>query len=140
MNNKTGLQLKYVFRLIVIAIIAFMLINIWTSNNSSNNKTSVKLLSPNGGEIFKIGDKVSISWNSTNNIDDRIYIGLTTLDGKTITNEITNYLGGISDTGSYLWTIDPSILPGDYRIVVQTSDNSRYTYDTSDSSFTISAK
>jgi hypothetical protein len=126
----------------MIAIIAFILINTLTSDNSyvNTNETSVKLLSPNGGEIFKIGDKVSISWNSTNNVSARIYIGLTTLDGKTITNEITNYLGGISDTGSYLWTIDPSILPGEYRIVVQTSDRPQYTHDTSDSSFTISAK
>ncbi|MEI6490885.1 MAG: Ser-Thr-rich GPI-anchored membrane family protein [bacterium] len=112
-----------------------------TQQNSSvgTNKVSIKLLSPNGGENFKIGDKVSIRWTSTNNINKKVMIGLTAKDGNTIVKEITNYLDGISDTGSYSWTVDSSILPGTYRIVVQTSERPQYAYDASDAPFSISA-
>ncbi len=108
-----------------------------TTVKSVATSPSIKVLYPNGGEVFKAGDKIVIRWVSKNNTNNKVHIGLTERNGNTIVKEITNYIAGILDTGEYSWTIDSSIVSGDYRIVVQTNDKPQYAYDESDSSFTI---
>ena len=103
--------------------------------SQSTLKVSVKVVSPNGGETFKVGDTVAISWTSSNNTTGKVMIGLTSADGNTIVKEITNYLEGVADTGSYSWIIDSSIKAGAYKIVVQTPERPQYAYDVSDAPF-----
>lgn len=37
-----------------------------TNTSDSNLPTSIKVVSPNGGETFKVGDTIRITWNSNN--------------------------------------------------------------------------
>ena len=98
------------------------------------NQPSIAVTSPNGGEIWKIGETQNIKWISTGlSPTDKIVVKLWlygTLDNGKYGSPfgvIKSYtLTGpdddsqpIANSGSYLWTIPFEILPGDkYKIDV----------------------
>jgi len=74
-------------------------------------KPSTKVLSPNGGEEWAIGETRRVSWQSSTVKYVRIYIYDETISGSGSTNYIFD--GALSaDTGYYDWTIQQSQLPG----------------------------
>lgn len=94
-------------------------------------KPSITVLSPNGGETYKTGERINISWSATGVDRFNIYYCHTDLCATIATN--------VAGT-SYPWTA-PSTVEKYEIIVTKASDvvDSTYASDTSDSSFTITA-
>ena len=79
----------------------------------------LKLISPNGGEILKIGERYSIAWYSEN--VDKISIYYTINNGENWSNIIT---GMRSDLGSYGWKI-PNFITSKLKIKIESFDNTQ---------------
>ncbi len=96
--------------------------------------TSIKLDSPNGGEIWTQGSTQVISWSSTGSpgptVKIEVFKGTSIL--KTLT-DIPTTSGSISVPVPY-----STPLGGDYKIRITSTNNAAYT-DTSDAPFTISS-
>jgi len=95
-----------------------------------SENTQITLLSPNGGEDWKVGNTYNITWNS-NHTSGKVKIDYSTNDGskwKQITASTT-------DDGAYSWTIpnQPST-----NCLVRITDTDGDTSDVSDAVFTIS--
>lgn len=91
----------------------------------------ITVTSPNGGEVYDIGDILSISWTSEyvgSNVSIMLY------DGYTMEEVISSQT---SNDGTFLWTIPGDMAPGSsYRINITDHDDASV-YDYSDSPFTI---
>jgi hypothetical protein len=87
-----------------------------TVANTPNSNATITLTYPKGGETWHVGDTVTITWTSTllskNTLID-INISPTTDQGT-----VQNIAEGISNTGSYQWTV-PNSLAGDSLIGVK---------------------
>jgi hypothetical protein len=59
--------------------------------NEEESTPSITVLSPNGGEVFKAGEKVTVKWETVNMIDARINVML--LNGGTVIDEHTDIVG-----------------------------------------------
>ncbi len=130
--------------------------NILASNNFSDSITvktaavspTTRVISPNGGETYKIGDTVSIKWmvtgmGNSNSVavsvykyrSDNNYYGIRPDFGVTWYNDYTS--SGTLDTGSYNWTVPTTLALGQYVVFVA---GSTAISDTSDGPFTIVSK
>jgi peptidoglycan hydrolase-like protein with peptidoglycan-binding domain len=71
---------------------------------------SITVLSPNGGEVYKPGQQITITWKSTGlSSTDNVYIGIIGDDNTSICVEA---LVKVSNTGSFIYTIpDPGVSP-----------------------------
>jgi len=87
-------------------------------------KPSIKVLSPNGGEIYTTGQRIPISFKT--NLDDKQTKGITLqlykgIPGKPgsvfIQNIVTDWIGG----SPYFWTIPQNIEEGEYTIYASAS-------------------
>ena len=104
------------------------------TQNIQPTKPSISLISPNGGEIWHIGDKVTIHWSSVNYNDQIRGIQLSYDSGKTWSLGIV--AEPINNTGSYEWIvtgkvssncririmgtlIDPAVSTADFTILAQ---------------------
>ena len=87
----------------------------------------IKVISPNGSEVYKAGDKITVKWENCNiATDSGINIGVGTL-GFTTTN-----------TGSYTFTIPSNFPGGNYKAKVELDTPTPTTIlDYSDTSFRI---
>jgi hypothetical protein len=97
---------------------------------------SITLLSPNGVEIWKIGDTYDILWNANDNVEvSKIKIEYSTNGGTNFSLISDSY----SNSGSYPWKIPNE--PSSYcKIRITAFDNAGNTAsDLSDESFTISS-
>jgi hypothetical protein len=97
-----------------------------TTAPSSSNE--IKVVSPNGGEIWLAGTSNTITW--TSNISDDVKIDL--YKGGSILYTIAN---STSNSGNYLWTIPDTLHSGiDFKIKITSILDSSIT-DYSDSGF-----
>jgi len=109
---------------------------------------SITVLSPNGGEVYRIGDTVRIKWQSSGIKNVSIYIFDNRISGSGSTNYVSfpsqDSLNVAAERGYYDWTINrgiPNISAVDreegnnYRISIISSEAS----DTSDAPFSIVA-
>jgi len=85
-----------------------------TVANAPNSNTTITLTYPKGGEIWHVGDPVTIKWTSTNLPKDtpvNIWIWSSNFpaQGSASTGEPVFFITGISNTGSYKWTIPNSV-------------------------------
>lgn len=74
------------------------------SNNTSdpNAPTSIKVLTPNGGESYKVGDTIPVTWSSNNlNKSGSCIVTLTYENGSTS----TTWTPVNTPTGSYNWKV-----------------------------------
>lgn len=110
----------------------------------SSVQSSITVLSPNGGEIWKQGETHQISWKSSGlQSSDKIYIDLITPSGGISGGSFANILDKIAiavpDTGSFSWTIPVGIsvdkTNNNYKIMIQNIGGE--VIDKSDSIFTI---
>lgn len=84
---------------------------------------SVSLLSPNGGEAYKVGDSVTIRWSSTN-MPSNSLLYLQMQDTRYLNNgdvpkhysPIPNYQVSVPNTGSYTWTIPETLGNGQMKL------------------------
>ena len=90
------------------------------------------LTSPNGGERFRTGDSVTISW--TTDTLGQSSVKLELLRGS---SAVATIAGSILNTGSYAWTVPAGLTAGsDYRIRITSLPGATQT-DTSDAAFDI---
>lgn len=118
-----------------------------TTNSSCNDASDtvftikppqpITVLSPNGGENWKVGSAHTINWKYTVDIGATIKVEL--LSGESVVRVISSSAAcGISGTGSLPWTVPRGQAYGsEYRIRVTSNTNVSHT-DTSDKTFTIS--
>ncbi len=102
-------------------------------------KTTLSVLSPNGGETLTAGSRQTIRWSYTGNPGSRVKIEL--LKGGAVNRVIkSSALKGRGGNGSCKWRIPSTQAPDtDYQIRVTSTSNNSYS-DTSDTNFTISKK
>ncbi len=94
---------------------------------------ALNLLSPKGGETFKIGEKYPILWSSNSDFSS-VNIDYSS-DGGTSWNNIAS---SEANDGSYVWSIPSTLAPSsNYRIRVRNSSDNN-SFDISDSNFTLS--
>ncbi|MCK4554670.1 hypothetical protein KAU19_06980 [Candidatus Parcubacteria bacterium] len=101
---------------------------------------SITLTSPNGGEVWRVGETHQITWDTVEVDSVKIYIFDPSIFGSGSTNYITPVNISITGTpGRYSWTI-PSQLPGgggnNYKIRIVDASNSQID-DKSDDFFSI---
>ncbi len=113
---------------------------------SSLTQSSVTVLSPNGGESYKFGDKLNIKWNIVNPNQYPLGVYLQAFDefgGKYILHTIATNVSW--NTNEYSWTIPPNlpnpITPNKYliRIVANPEDKFNSFEDSSNSYFKITS-
>ena len=101
---------------------------------------SITVLSPNGGETYKIGDTINFTWRSQG--FERVIINIDNLDNGHRYSTFDANNGLDANTGSASWIVRNSNLPaGRYKVFVtgyNVSNNLSNT-DFSDNSFTITA-
>jgi hypothetical protein len=96
----------------------------------------VRVISPNGGEIFKVGDTVNIVWDSQDDVRvayHRVRLSRSGANGPF--ELIADYIPGNQE--SYLWTVSG---PGTSRAVIQVvavDPNENKGRDNSDTPFII---
>lgn len=95
----------------------------------------VKVVSPNGGETYKVGDVVKVSW-TTKGAQNKGNVQLS-VDSKNGSSAITNKIFPLN--GYYNWTIPASLSPGQYKIraVVLGGGYNPTPEDSSDGEFTV---
>jgi len=106
------------------------------------DKSYLKLVNPNGGNVFKVGDKYQISWQR-NKIGTAVIVEL--YKGNSFVQRISSALGTYA--GTIDWTVGTSgtnekadLSPGaDYRIRISTFPSAEYIFleDYSDANFSI---
>ncbi len=90
---------------------------------ANNTPTAVKVRSPNGGEIWKVGTTQTIRWDYTGNPGAAVKIEL--LRGGALARQISGSTPiGSGGTGSFTWTVPSSqALATDYMIKVTSTSN-----------------
>ncbi|MGB5286961.1 MAG: T9SS type A sorting domain-containing protein [Ignavibacteriaceae bacterium] len=92
--------------------------------------SSVSVQSPNGGEVWVVGETEEITWTGVN--VNNVKIELTTDNG---TNWST-VIGSTPNTGTYSWTVAAQDSTDECLIRITNVDNG-FVYDVSDATFTI---
>ncbi|MEI6660208.1 MAG: linear amide C-N hydrolase, partial [bacterium] len=111
-----------------------------------NQKTMISpisVVSPNGGESYKIGDTVAIAWHATGQTSANNNIGINIRDAvafpyKIILNQYgsnTVVNGQVTENGVYNWTIPANVTPGNYIVYISSATG----WDESNAAFTINA-
>ena len=105
-------------------------------------QSSLSVISPNGGEMWKVGETHNITWSAKNALPSAyVIISLNSMQGATSTTLISS----TTNSGSYSWTI-PSILQNItplnggnvYKVNVSVIDTTgKKLYDSSDNYFSI---
>jgi hypothetical protein len=107
-----------------------------------NSVKSITVLTPNGGENWKIGDTKTISWKTTGNITTVNLLlehSPLTCDSSGNCNNPPPIVLNTANSGSYAWTIPATYSIGDYKLVIQEAADTTTLPDTSDSKFSIVA-
>ncbi len=92
--------------------------------------TPLVVITPNGGETWKMGQSVSIWWTGSNTSNVDILL-------QRQSSTVQTLASNISSSGSLGWTVSSSLTPAcDYQIRVQASSKTN-TYDVSDAPFCI---
>jgi hypothetical protein len=98
------------------------------------SQPSITVLSPNGGETYKIGDTVKISWSGNN-------LGVSNINISWCKSNsgCNNIVTRIPNSGNYSWTIPATFAPGSYKIQIGNDDIDNAVSDESDNYFTITS-
>jgi hypothetical protein len=96
---------------------------------------SIRVISPNGGEVFKVGDTIAVKWQ-TNNMPSSAIIDVIRLRNYETGIEYNLVSNTIND-GSETLTIPGSIPKGAYTLEIKTYFNNTLIFDSSDSYFKI---
>ncbi len=95
---------------------------------------SITVVSPNGGEVYTVGDTITIKWSSTGTVGN-VWLAL-----AEDANHMSWIATGIPNTGSYTWVVNPggtSITKFYIKILGTDSKGILSLSDTSNSTFTI---
>lgn len=98
---------------------------------SSGSLPSLRVTSPNGGEVWKAGSSRTITWTSTGGVA-RVKVEYST--GGSWGSVFSTVAADVPNTGSYAWTVPQHLSSNCY---VRVSDVAGTCSDTSDAAFTI---
>ncbi|NOY35333.1 MAG: hypothetical protein GXP44_00125, partial [bacterium] len=105
-------------------------------NNSKTKESSVTVLSPNGGETWKIGKTYTIRWDRSKlpeGVNWKIFIDL--VEYKTAYSASQHSIfTNIPNSGYVNWTVSGSVNPGNYRILIMAIKPGEYNAKYSDTS------
>jgi hypothetical protein len=129
-----------------IEIASNMNINDYSNNpftiKSAPPTPSIRITSPNGGEIWQKGTTHTITWSYTGNPGDTVNIYIYKA-GSEVNSVVKNVPIGTSGSGSYTWYIDPLRIYGDggvgddYKLKIQNQGGAQIYSDMSDNSFSL---
>ena len=108
---------------------------------ASSTSPSIKVLSPNGGETWKVGGTHNITWSSVG-LQANAALDLFVVDYSTIPNIITTIVKNVSATqNSYSWTIPATFLGSKFKMgtLVYNVPGQIYASDISDNYFSVVA-
>lgn len=108
-----------------------------TTDCVSSSKPSITVLSPNGGEIYKVGDKITVKWNSCN-VSSTSYDIVVALHQDGAWDNVMYLSKATINDGSEIFAIPANIKAGSYKVRVGSSI-AKIEQDFSDSSFTINS-
>jgi len=118
--------------------------NICNCREDCNTAVSTTMLSPNGGETWKVGETHIIKWATTNiKASEQIKVMLlsSSYNSTTGVGEMVIAGGNIPNSGSLTWQIpnalQNNILNGQYKIGISIGDGGNGKYDISNNNFTI---
>jgi hypothetical protein len=109
------------------------------TNSLNSVVPAITVISPNGGEIYRAGDNVNITWTST--FSGNVKLSITNPNGTLATfgTSTDNISRTILNTGSYIWSIPSDFPVGNYKINLALPIGS-YAQDYSDNNFSIVAQ
>ncbi|MEK7564262.1 MAG: peptidoglycan-binding domain-containing protein [Patescibacteria group bacterium] len=110
-------------------------ISVKVGETSSNAKSSISVVSPNGREIWQHGSTQTIKWTSTNLSSALIGIRLYEKSGSPVVTLARN----IPNTGSFDWVVPTTYVGSNYVIMVypEIIDSASTVSDKSDAAFSI---
>ncbi|MDD2935601.1 MAG: hypothetical protein PHX25_04000 [Candidatus Pacebacteria bacterium] len=98
--------------------------------------STIKVLSPNGGESLRAGESYIIRWESSNLPTSDVILYLIDKGGN-----VTLRLGNQPNTGTYSWSVPSDFVPagttGSFKIVVGSNDKGPSVEDQGDSYFNV---
>jgi hypothetical protein len=99
----------------------------------------VKVLSPNGGEQYNLGDTLNIRWEASSGIKNvELAVSQSCPKGSLNCTEYYKGLGFVPNSGLYAWKIPNNVSPGTYySVTVGDEMGATGTIDTSDKTFSI---
>lgn len=112
----------------VLVVLAFMFLPS-VSFASSSATSTLAMVSPNGGEVFKKGLSYNLIWDSATTSTSSVFLKLQSATGTT-----TNIATVNPDNGSYMWTVPTTTPTGQYKVGVFSNAT---TSDFSDDFFSI---
>jgi Ser-Thr-rich glycosyl-phosphatidyl-inositol-anchored membrane family len=87
---------------------------------NTDKPATLKILSPNGGEVYHVGETVDITWTSTNlSKNANINIDLS-YQSANHTSEVP-IADNVPNTGSYKWTVSSMIVTSQLKISLETN-------------------
>lgn len=102
----------------------------------SSTKPTIKVISPNGGEVFETGKSYNIIWNSSNLLTSDVFVYLTDKYDNNIMS-----IGTVFNSGKNNWTVPSDIVAagasGSFKIYIGSNDKGPSTADYSDGLFSI---
>lgn len=114
-----------------------------TQNPPANNKSSITVLSPNGGEVFKVGSTQTISWKTTGlSKNSKVTIILSSVGtGGSREGDAYQLISTTDNIGKYTWVVTSpmSLSPNNtYNISIYDYTNSQI-IDINDTPFSITS-
>lgn len=104
---------------------------------TSNSPSSIKVLSPNGGEAYIAGQKITVKWSSCN-VSPTLYDIVVALHQNGDWKNVVYLDNATINDGNEIFTIPSDVLPGSYKIRVGSSV-AKIQQDFSDGLFTINS-
>jgi len=102
----------------------------------SATQPSITVISPNGGEQWAQGSTYNITWTASNFGKLGVQLSLVNSGGSVVK---TFNLDPVAYNASWPWTIDASVVPGNYKVLASSFDKGPSAQDYSDNYFTIVA-
>jgi hypothetical protein len=106
---------------------------------NSDSTPSIKLLSPNGGEVYTIGQQITVKWETCNATNTKIFIEI--YNPKTTALPLVDAINGIQNDGLETITLsEPNIINGQYELRITAGGlSSGVLLDSADNLFTINS-
>ena len=105
-----------------------------------NEQPTIKVTSPNGGEVWQKGKTYNITWKHVADPGQKVIITLVPSSDSTKFRKLGEALAGADGTGAFSWKVPADVELGkDYKIWLANGAYHKNFIDSSDSNFTIAA-
>ena len=95
-----------------------------TGSAVTSTQPSITIVSPNGGESWKVGETHNITWNATGVQTVNISINAGASGAITVASNVS------ASSGSYSWTIPANIFSGNWKVIINSGSVVGYSSNT----------